>query len=105
MEDIILNLVNGLGISGLGFVFAFLLLKQKEKSDEQTLNHIDEICSRVDKLVEEISNLKLMQTQNSEAYKHISENNKTQYLKTSEEIESQNTKIDAIHMLCVKMNV
>lgn len=44
-----------------------------------------------------------MQTQNSEAYKHISENNKTQYLKTSEEIESQNTKIDAIHMLCVKM--
>lgn len=34
MEDILLNLINGLGISRIGFIFTFLLIKQKEKLDE-----------------------------------------------------------------------
>lgn len=103
MEDVMLNLVNGLGISGLGFIFAFLLLKQKEKNDEQTLNHIDEIADKITKLTDEIHELKLIQTQNNETYKHLYETNMNQYSKISDEIDGQNAKIDAIHTLCVKM--
>lgn len=103
MEDILLNLVNGLGISGLGFIFAFLLLKQKEKSDEQTLIHIDEIEDKVSKLIDEVNNLKLVETQNTEAYKYLSESSTSSYTKIKDKIEAQDSRIDEIYTLCIKM--
>jgi len=95
------QMISNLGITGIGFAFMYIMLKQTFKMQEVS---IEKLCCKIDRLIEEIhaSNLKdIEKVEQSERY--LSEVT-TSYIKISNKIDAQNIKIDSILSLTEKIN-